>query len=166
MSVHGRALRLGVRWATVVLAGLAVSGCLDLGPERATVPFSRWGGVTTGRTYSGLIELVISGHGDPNPAGRVFEDAFYSFLKGGCGCVDGRADPGLTISFSGCACVAECDGVPLSSLLTSYPRYSSDHVYTVTVDVGSVPVRLTFGHGACAVPGKTGSYVVVIREIR
>ena len=130
--------------------------------ETLHVLASTWGGETTTYRYVGKVELDISGTVDPIPGDWWEEDAFYAIALSD-GSQAARAPYGLHYSLSGCACRLECGGLSVGeSADGSYPPFQISHAYRVTLDVGSVPVHITFGIADCGTGDNEGSYRITI----
>jgi len=162
------AFRLGsVLLTSLLLVGGAAVMAYEPSPaaiveEILLVPFNKYGGVTTSAFYSGLVEIIVAGYGDPVPGDIWAEDPFYAFMIKDPS-RSARYAYGLRLSITGCSCMREC-GAPLLStfLVGETPPYSAEHVYHVRINIGDTPVRLTFGNGDCGVSDNTGCYVIMI----
>lgn len=166
-------MRSGLRWLCMLIIflisgshmfalaqGSATDSCTIA--EILVVPFNKYGGITTSASYSGVVELIIVGYGDPVPGDGWSEDAFYAFWTNDPSHFT-RPAWGLRLSRTGCSCMTEC-GAPMIStfIVGQIPQYSAEHIYRITINVGSNPAKLTFGNGDCGVWDNTGFYVIII----
>src|SRR5262249_48852288 len=135
--------------------------------ETITVPFAACGGVQTAGTYSGLVQVTVTGYGIVTP-GNPGHDGFYGLTV---------ADPTVAkdpcpdcfrfarVSEGGCTCFVECseDHAVSSILVGPYPAFDPGHSYSVTLDLGTAPPdRLSFGIADCGCGDNSGQFVVTI----
>lgn len=136
--------------------------------ETITVPPCGSTPGVTAASYSGLVQVTISGLLDNTP-GNPLQDAFYgvdpsdhSVAVGPCqGCLRyNRASEGS------CLCSYECPGTshPIESLLVDpLPAFEPSHVYSVVLDLGAAPPdALHFGMADCGCGDNSGEYTVTI----
>ncbi len=133
--------------------GAANFGFDSLETEYIEVPFT--GGpsaATTTKTYSGPIEIDITGVGQA--AGASFSDSFYRFTD----ITGNEIDPVLANEFG-----LYINGEPAQNFFTSsqsIPSYSADNSYTLVIDAPGGP--LTFGVGDGFTVDNTGAYEITI----
>ena len=151
--------------------------------------WSVFGGKTTAQSWSGLIEVIVSGFGVNVPDSGFLEDAFYPIIPEtpdvphqGPGVLPPQ---GLHLSFTGCAATQECgapriesflvyvDGVgfvtPPETTIEAFLRtipYSLTHVYRIVIDVGAIPEFLTLGHGDGGVFDNSGHFAIQLFSVK
>lgn len=131
----------------VLLALICLLVAAPAAAETITVPFTNGAGVYTAGSFSGEVEITVSGTGWS--LGNCLNDAFYVFS--GCG------SPYYNSSWYH---LRINGGHPADQI--SVPPYASSHVYTFTFDVGAAaaPVRFWVSDGNFNDNG--GSYTVTI----
>jgi len=136
------------------------------GEESVTVPAC---GLTPGVTqssYSGMVEITVSGAVVNVPPANG-SDGFYGIVDG---VLVGPA-PGefrlARVSASANTCeVQSTVHFPVSDFLVDpYPQPDPSHIYTVLLDIGDPLDRLIFGIRDCGCADNSGSLAVRIRQI-
>ena len=157
--------------------------------ESLITSWSVFGGTTTSQTWSGLVEVIVSGFGVNVPTSGTLEDAFYpidpaapDLPQQGTGV---QPPTGLHLSFSGCAAALECgapriesfliyvDGVgfvqppppTIAAFLETIP-YSPEHVYHFVIDLGTIAHVLTLGHGDGGVSDNSGYFAIQLFSVQ
>ena len=149
--------------------------------EDFSVAFADADGFTTGRQYSGLVEVIVSGIGQS--FGTRLTDAFY-YAEDGYGYVAGQA---IGNGWYELGMTAEGEA-PLGSNLTRIrsnivyieglgdvtggsrrPAYSADHVYRFVVDVsalnGGNPGTLIFGPNDGNYRDNSGKFDITLYQL-
>lgn len=160
------------RLAWLVILGAALP-YLRLAPasraETLTVPPCGFSSGTTEKTYTGLVDLTVSGRVIITP-GHPSRDAFYLLDPNDPSTALG-ADPEIfrfaRTSESDCTCFVESQCHPnqaVSAVLAGpYPDFNPEHTYTVQLDLGDGPAeKLTFGIADCGCWDNSGELVVTI----
>lgn len=124
--------------------------------ERVIVPFNQIVPTYSSQTYSGQVQLTISGIGQA--AGDDYSDAFYLFTQDG----QSLATP-LTEMFD-----LEIDGnraIYTLGLQDNPPPYNLTHEYRVIYDVGETPRLIAFRISDSIVDDNSGEFVIRIHPI-
>lgn len=157
-----------IRWVvssvvvmTVVVLGSIVSlpAATAAAPpkETLTAPFTSGPyGATSANEYNGQVLVRVTGTGQAS--GTAFSDAFYIYAVGTVDIVP----PVLAHEFG-----LYMNGQPIATFETggAVPAYKPNHRYTIIVNV-SGPQHLTFGVGDTYTVDNTGSYHIVLRQLR
>ena len=142
--------------------------------ESLVIPMTVFGGRTTADTWSGLVELTVSGFGFTTPGSLT--DAFYPLDPedpsiGWTGSVQG-----LRLSFEGCAASFECGAPRMEDFIIFIdgigevsppvrPPYSPDHLYRLVIDIGPESQSLTVGEGDGGVFDNWGELFVEFHSV-
>ena len=111
-------------------------------------------GVSTRNTYSGPIAIQVEGIGQAS--GSSWSDAFYIYTDYN-GSVIEPWHPTEYYNWT-----LWINGEPADTLVSSIPKYSSDHVYVFVINAPGG--RLRFSVGDAGADDNAGSYIVSILE--
>lgn len=133
-------------------------------------------GATTSREYTGLIEVRVSGLWTNNPT-QSYDGCFQVTP------VLGPHRYSLTLGFSGCSWILECGGEHFCLWVTflegvgfvqpclqipegsHVPKFNPEHEYGLVLDLGSSPVRPTFGTGDGGTFDNSGGFDIEIYQL-
>jgi hypothetical protein len=162
--------RAGVGFCCSLPTTTSTTTSTTLRGEMLTVPFCGFSDAVTAQSYSGLINITVSGIGETTP-GNPLKDAFYELVLGDTNTASAPDSLVFRLarqSQSACTCLTEAQcqpNVAVASLLVgTYPAFRPDHTYTVTLDLGTgAPDRLAFGFADCGCGDNSGTFTVIVQ---
>ncbi len=125
--------------------------------ESLVVPFDKLQPTLTRYKYHNKVMLIISGTGQAG--GKSYSDAFYLYT-------DEQGEPYPVPAKE--AFDLEIDGqraIITLGLRKNPPPLSSDHIYTVTYDVGATPRQIAFRISDRVVSDNTGEFMIKVFEV-
>jgi len=134
--------------------------------ETLTFPACGFDAAVTQETYSGVIQLTVSGSVITVPPGG--HDGFYGVDGDGNTVSPNPASFRLArASESVCTCSVECsNNFPVSDFLVGdYPDPSPEHIYIVLIDIGDPPDQLAFGIRDCGCFDNSGTLTVTVEQV-
>lgn len=146
---------------------LALASSMSVASTETVTAFFATPSVTTTNSYSGLVNVTVSGIGQS--AGTAYNDAFYLFADGSFNPLPVAHDPNwyhLDLSIGGVPLTGGTQSAyNILSFITpaGLPAYNPNHVYSFTINV-TTPGQLSFGVSDGLFSDNSGAYEITVSQ--